>query len=60
MKGLVTALTAATLLADVSAANAGDPQATGAELDWQLSRQVATRPVYAFAPPPRPRRARVL
>ena len=55
MKALMTALTVTALIAGVGAANARDQQATGAELDWQLSHQVATHPVYAFAPTSRHR-----
>ncbi len=52
MTALMTVLTATALIAGVSAANARGQQATGAELDWQLSHQIATRPVYAFASTP--------
>jgi hypothetical protein len=49
MKTLLTALTLTALIAGVSAANAADPQTTGVEIDYQLSKEMAGSPAYASA-----------
>jgi homoaconitase/3-isopropylmalate dehydratase large subunit len=49
MKILVSALTAAVLLAGVGAANAIDQQTTGVEIDNALSHEVASPAAYASA-----------
>ena len=41
MKTLITALAATMLLGGIATANAADQQATGAERDYALSREVA-------------------
>jgi hypothetical protein len=49
MKTLIAALALTTMVAGVSNAYAWDQQATGAEMDYQLSREVATPSAYASA-----------
>jgi hypothetical protein len=52
MKTLITALAMTVLVAGIGAANAADQQATGAEMDYQLSKEVAGSPAYASAREP--------
>jgi hypothetical protein len=52
MKTLITALAMTALIGGVSAANAAGRQATGAELDYQLSQEVAGNGAYASARTP--------
>ena len=49
MKSLITALTMTVLIAGVGAANAADRQATGAEMDYALSQEVAAPSAHASA-----------
>ena len=54
MKTLIAALALTTMIAGgVSSAYAFDQQATGAEMDYQLSREVAVPSAYASAGNPR-------
>ena len=53
MKTLITALALTATIAGVSNAYAWDQQATGAEMDYQLSREVAVPSAYASAGSPR-------
>jgi hypothetical protein len=53
MKTLITALALTTMIAGVNSAYAWDQQATGAEMDYQLSREVAVPSAYASAGTPR-------
>jgi len=53
MKTLLTALALTATIAGVGNAYAWDQQATGAEMDYQLSRHVAVPSAYASAGNPR-------
>lgn len=53
MKTLIAALALTTMIGGVSSAYAFDQQATGAEMDYQLSREVAVPSAYASAGTPR-------
>jgi len=53
MKTLIAALALTATIAGVGNAYAWDQQATGAEMDYQLSREVAVPSAYASARSPR-------